>query len=71
MTDERYVITGVNVLTGDREEISRAMSKEECEARLERERESRKRIKYQAHVRLRVERRLPIQLTLNFNSYDD
>lgn len=70
MKDERFVITGVNALTGQREEISRPMTKEDAEARLERELESRKRQRYAAHKRLRVELRLPIQLTINFNEYD-
>lgn len=68
MKTENYVITGVSRLTGEREEISRPMTEEEARARLEREQESRRRQKYAAHVRLRVERRLPIQLNLNFES---
>lgn len=70
MKDERFVITGVNALTGQREEISRPMTKEDAEARLERELESRKHQRYAAHKRLRVELRLPIQLTINFNEYE-
>lgn len=70
MKDEIFVITGVNALTGQREEISRPMTKEDAEARLERELESRKRQRYAAHKRLRVELRLPIQLTINFNEYE-
>ena len=70
MKDERFVITGVNALTGQREEISRPMTNEDAEARLERELESRKRQRYAAHKRLRVELRLPIQLTINFNEYE-
>lgn len=70
MNQERYVITGINTLTGEREEISRPMTQEDAEARLERENESRKRQKYAAHKRLRVERRLPVQLTIKFYDYD-
>lgn len=70
MNQERYVITGINTLTGEREEISRPMTQDEAEARLERENESRKRQKYAAHTRLRVERRLPVQLTIKFYDYD-
>lgn len=70
MNQERYVITGINTLTGEREEISRPMTQEDAEARLERENESRKRQKYAAHTRLRVERRLPVQLTIKFYDYD-
>lgn len=70
MNQERYVITGINALTGEREELSRPMTQEDAEARLEREKESRKRQKYVAHTRLRVERRLPVQLTIKFYDYD-
>lgn len=62
-----YVVTGINKLTGEREEISRAMTAEEARARLDRELASRRRQRYQAYVRLRVERRLPVQLRINFN----
>lgn len=67
MNHEKYVITGINTLSGEREEISRPMSREDAEARLQRENESRRRQRYAAHKRLRVERRLPVQLTINFN----
>lgn len=70
MNQERYVITGINALTGEREELSRPMTQDDAEARLEREKESRKRQKYAAHTRLRVERRLPVQLTIKFYDYD-
>lgn len=65
---EMYVITGVNKLTGEREEISRPMENEEAMQRLEREIASRRYQRYQSHVRLRVERRLPIQLSINFEN---
>ena len=70
MNQERYVITGINTLTGEREELSRPMTQADAEARLEREKESRKRQKYAAHTRLRVERRLPVQLSIKFYDYD-
>lgn len=67
MKDQKYVITGVNVLTGEREELSGAMPEEVAKARLTRELESRRRLRYQTHKRLRVERRLPVQLTFKFD----
>lgn len=70
MDKERYVITGVNCLTGCREELSRPMTREAAEERLEREIESRRRQRYAAHKRLRVELRLPIQLTIKFDDYE-
>lgn len=65
---ERYVITAINKLTGEREEISRPMEEDEAMQRLEREMASRKYQRYQSHVRLRVEKRLPIQLSINFEN---
>lgn len=67
MNEEKFVITGVSRLTGYREEISRPMTEEDARDRLQRELESRKYIKYPAHIRLRVERLLPIQLKLKFD----
>lgn len=67
MNESQYVITAVNRLSGYREEISRPMTKEEAEDRLQRELESRRRQRYQPHTKLRVERRLPVQLTLLFH----
>ena len=66
----RYVITGINALTGQREELSGPMDEDAAKARLEREIANRRYQRYQAHKRLRVERRLPVQLTLNFQNYE-
>lgn len=55
-----WVITGVNRLTGTREEISRAMSYEACMKIMERERNKPRR----AFTRLRAERLTPRQLTI-------
>lgn len=66
MNKPQYVITGISRLTGEREEISRPMDEDEAQVRLDRELENRKRHKYPAYTRLRVERRLPVQLTINF-----
>lgn len=71
-TDRRqqYVITGVNVLTGYRDELTGPMTEEAARARLERELESRRWQRYQPYRKLRVEKRLPVQLTINFNAYE-
>lgn len=65
---ERWVITGINMLTGSREEISRPMEKDEAEDRLQRENQSRRYQRYPSHKRLRVEKRLPVQLTIQFDN---
>lgn len=70
MREETFVITGINVLSGFREELSGPMTEAAAKARLEREIESRKHQRYQPYKRLRVERRLPVQLTLNFQKYE-
>lgn len=67
MKDQEYVVTGVNRLTGYREEITRGMSYEEAQERLEREMQSRRYQRYMPHKCLRVEKRLPVQLTLQFH----
>ena len=62
----KWVITGVNVLTGARDELSRPMEREQAEERLEREKQSRSRQRYQPYKRIRVEKQLPTQLTIRF-----
>lgn len=66
MMHKDYVITAISRLSGCRVEISGPMPKERAEERLQRENESRRRQRYQVYKRLRVERRLPVQLTLKF-----
>lgn len=66
MEEEKWVITGLNRLTRSREEISGPMDRVAAEARLQREIENRRYQRYQTHERLRVERRLPVQLTIKF-----
>lgn len=70
MKQKEYIITGVNRLTGRREELSRPMGEQEARERLDREKAARYRQRYQTHKNLRVERRHAIQLTLNFAEYD-
>lgn len=70
MNEAKYVITGVNVLTRIREELSRPMSYSEAEARLERELASRRFQRYQPYKRLRIEKRIPVELFINFPNYE-
>lgn len=64
---KQYVVTACNRLSGVREEISGPMSEEQARQRLEREIANRSRQRYQPYTRLRVERRLPVQLILQFS----
>lgn len=70
MKEQQYVITGISRLTGNRDEISRPMGYDEAVERLQRELESRRMHKHPAYTRLRVERRLPIQLSFQFKDYE-
>lgn len=70
MKEPLYVITGVSRLTGTREEVSRHMPKAMAVARLEQEKIARAKRRHPAFVRLRVERVLPTELTLNFLDHD-
>ncbi len=65
--EKKWVITGVSRLTGDRQEISRPMEKDQADAKLAQTKIEWKRVKRPAYTRLRVERRLPTQLIIEFN----
>lgn len=66
MNPLQYIITGVNRLTGQRDQISRPMTEEEAQLRLERERASRKYQRYQPHTHLKVERLEARQLKIQW-----
>ena len=61
-----YCITGVSRLSGEREELTGPMEKEQAQARLERYKENTKWQKYPTYTRVRVEQLLPVQLRLPF-----
>lgn len=63
-----WVISGISRLTGERQEISRAMTRDQANSRLEQTKIEWARVKKPAYTRLRVERRLPTQLYLEFNN---
>ena len=62
-----WVITGISRLTGERQEISRAMTRDQANNRLEQTKIEWARVKKSAYTRLRVERRLSTQLYIEFN----
>lgn len=70
MKELEYVITAVNRLSGLREEISRPMPMDEARSRLERELAARRRQRFAPYTQLRVERRLPVQLSFDFKDYE-
>lgn len=70
MKEPRYIITGRNELTKQWEQLSRPMSKEEAQQRLEREIQNRRNQRYAAHTRLRIERLDAVQLTIQFEPYE-
>lgn len=61
-----YCITGVSRLSGQREELTGPMEREQAQARLERYKENTKWQKYPTYTRVRVEPLLPVQLRLPF-----
>lgn len=61
-----WVISGISRLTGERQEISRAMTRDKANSKLEQVKIEWARVKKPAYTRLRVERRLPTQLYLEF-----
>lgn len=66
----KWILTGVNRLTHQREQISRPMTEHEASDRLQREIASRKFQRYKPHTSLRMERLEAVQLTLQFKEYD-
>lgn len=63
-----WVISGISRLTGERQEISRAMTRDQANSRLEQTKIEWARVKKPAYTRLRVEKRLPTQLYIEFNN---
>lgn len=65
-----WVITAISRLSGEREQISGRMTKQEADERLEREKASRRYQRYKPYKSLRVEFRQPEQLLLQFRDAD-
>ena len=63
---DEYLVTGLSRLSGMREELTGVMPRELAQQRMERYKLSTRQQKYPTYTRLRVERRLPIQLTIKF-----
>lgn len=70
MEHGKFIITGVNKLTKQRDQLSRAMSENEANERLQREVAARKSQRYQPYTRLRVERLEAVQLKIQFKDYE-
>lgn len=70
MDTRKWIITGINRLTHQREQLSRPMSELEASERLHREVANRKFQRYQPHTRLKMERLYAVQLTLQFNDHE-
>lgn len=63
---DEFLVTGLSRLSGMREELTGVMPLELAQQRMERYKASTRKQKYPTYTRLRVERRLPIQLTIKF-----
>lgn len=70
MKQPQYIITGKNVLTGHRDQLSRPMGEQEAQERLEREKQNRRYQHYQTHKLLKIERLEAVQLTIQFKDYE-
>lgn len=70
MECKKYIITAVNKLTGNREQISGPMLEEEASQRLQREIANRKFQRYKTHTGLKIEPYDAVQLTFNFNEHE-
>lgn len=70
MDTTKWIITGVNRLTQQREQLSRPMDAQEAAERLQREVANRKYQRYQTYTRLKIERLDAVQLTLQFNDHE-
>lgn len=70
MDTTKWIITGVNRLTHQREQLSHPMDAQEAAERLQREVANRKYQRYQPHTRLKIERLDAVQLTLQFNDHE-
>lgn len=71
MEAKKWIITGVNRLTHQREQLSRPMDEQEASERLQREVANRKYQRYQPHTRLKMERLEAVQLTLQFGDHEN
>lgn len=71
MKEPKFIITGINQLTHQREQLSRPMSEQDAQERLQREVANRKFQRHAAHTRLKIERLEAVQLTINFNDHEE
>lgn len=67
MNQQLYHITALNCLTGQREAISRPMSQEAATERLAAEKKNRRWKRNKAFAKLRVEKKFPSELWLEFD----
>lgn len=66
-----WVVTGVSRLSGCREELTGGMpSRQAAAERMERYKANTRTQRYPTYTRLRVEPRLPVQLTIQFKEYE-
>lgn len=70
MDKRKFIITGINKLTGNREQISGPMLEEEASQRLQREIANRRFQRYKTHTGLKIEPYDAVQLTFNFNEHE-
>lgn len=68
--EPKYIVTGVNRITGDRQAVCRPKSRIDALQLLSRYRQDRSHRGHKPYLRLRLERVQPIQLTIQFPDYE-
>ena len=67
----KFIITGINKLTGLRDQLSGPMDEDAARQRLDREINNRRYQRYKPYSRLRMEHYDAVQLTLQFTNDND
>lgn len=70
MKEPKYIITGFNRLSGERQPVCRPMGKDKALQLLSGYRHDRSHRGHKPYLRLRLERVQPVQLTIQFPDYE-
>lgn len=71
MKDPKYIVTGVNRLSGERQPVCRPMVKDKALQLLSSYRNDRSHRGHKPYLRLRLERVQPVLLEINFQTTDN
>ena len=68
--ESKYIVTGVNRITGERQAICRPKSRTDAQLLIDRWHQDKGHRGHKPYLRLRLERVQPIQLTIQFPEYE-